>query len=326
MKTVPVSFTATANAVLRAMLSTCWSGRLTATGRIVAVRIGGAWGILGAVDAAERYFSVVGAEWRRAQCRQPALLPRVPVRGRPVAGRRLLDIGAGDGLYSLYAAAAGAERVVALEPEADGSSAGVTSRFCASARRARPRLGRAPTRDLAGLRSRRRALRCALPARRDQPPRRVRDDGDRPPTRPLAGPIVRSSRSLAAMGAAGAKLVASDASRNNVFARLPIRNPLQPTIEWEKHQAPETWARLLGTPASGMRALDWNSIGRASRARVVSVLGNRVAAWVLDARLLPDDDLEAGRRRLNGPTGPDAGPAPPAFPTRAAQSEPRRSR
>ena len=37
VKTVPVSLTATANAVLRAMLSTCAWGRLTATRGMVAV-------------------------------------------------------------------------------------------------------------------------------------------------------------------------------------------------------------------------------------------------------------------------------------------------
>ena len=44
--------------------------------------------------------------------------------GIEFAGRSLLDIGAGAGIVSSYAACMGASRVVALEPEAAGSHLG----------------------------------------------------------------------------------------------------------------------------------------------------------------------------------------------------------
>jgi 2-polyprenyl-3-methyl-5-hydroxy-6-metoxy-1,4-benzoquinol methylase len=50
-------------------------------------------------------------------------------------GKRVLDIGGGDGVYSFYAAAMGAAEVVCLEPEAAGS----TAARCASSSAARPR-------------------------------------------------------------------------------------------------------------------------------------------------------------------------------------------
>src|SRR5438105_1775838 len=44
-------------------------------------------------------------------------------------GRRVLDIGGGEGVYSFYAAASGASEVVCLEPEAAGSIGGETDMF-----------------------------------------------------------------------------------------------------------------------------------------------------------------------------------------------------
>ena len=49
--------------------------------------------------------------------------------GVDLRGKRFLDVGAGQGLYSLYAAAQGACAVVALEPQAAGSRQGAYARM-----------------------------------------------------------------------------------------------------------------------------------------------------------------------------------------------------
>ena len=44
-------------------------------------------------------------------------------------GLRVLDIGGGNGVHSFYAAASGAKDVLVIEPENDGSTAGVLAQF-----------------------------------------------------------------------------------------------------------------------------------------------------------------------------------------------------
>ena len=44
-------------------------------------------------------------------------------------GKTMLEIGAGEGLFSLWAVANGVEKVILLEPEADGATKGVAGKF-----------------------------------------------------------------------------------------------------------------------------------------------------------------------------------------------------
>jgi SAM-dependent methyltransferase len=197
----------------------------------------------------------------------------------PLGQRRVLDIGGGSGVFSLAAAAAGAERVVCLEPEAAGSTAGGRRRF----ERVRDDLG---LHNAAML------------------PQTLQDFTEEPASFDVIllhnsvnhldeWACIHLRRSPAAMeryrtlfaklsrlAADRADLVIADVSPANLFPRLGLKNPFVPSIEWHKHQSPRTWARLLQTCGFSGKRVRWssfNTLGRWGRL----LFGNRVAAFFL---------------------------------------------
>jgi SAM-dependent methyltransferase len=229
------------------------------------------------MELRERYFSAAEAEWPVRRTGNLRFYLDYLFEGVDLRGARVLDIGSGGGRYAFYAAAAGASHVVALEPEAAGSSTGVNAQF----EHVRDRLG------VDRVELRQETLQEFDPGDElfdvffmhasinhlDEPAtmRLHRDESARETYSELFAKLAR-------MGANGAKLVASDVSRHNLFAKLPVRNPLQPSIEWEKHQPPETWIGLLRAAGFTDPRVRWstaNSLRRVGRV----LLGNRMAAW-----------------------------------------------
>lgn len=179
-------------------------------------------------------------------------------RGIPIAGKRVLDVGTGPGAWAIWAALNGAGWVVALEPEADGSSRQVFSALCRNLERL----------DLTDRVS-------ALPLRlQDLPPQTgpfdvailfnvinhldeeavVRLHEDRQAFARYVG-ILRLLRSLMRDG--GWAIVA-DCARRNFWNQIGLTSPLARPIEWHKHQDPELWKRLFGCSGFAFADLRWS--------------------------------------------------------------------
>ena len=228
------------------------------------------------MELRERYFTAAEAEWPVRRSGNLRFYLDYLFEGVDLRGARVLDIGAGGGRFTFYAAAAGAARVVALEPEADGSDAGVTTQF----EHVRDRLG------LDSVELRHETLQEFDPGDElfdvffmhasinhlDEPAtmRLHTDEAARQVYRELFA-------KLAGMGVDGAKLVASDASRHNLVQAAGSEPAAADDRVGEAPAAGDLdrAAREAGFTEPRVRWSTANSLRRPGR----MLLGNRMAAW-----------------------------------------------
>ncbi|MDP9223625.1 MAG: hypothetical protein M3P18_07165 [Actinomycetota bacterium] len=200
-------------------------------------------------------------------------------RGINLSGATVLDVGAGDGLFSFYVACAGATKVVSLEPEAAGSTPGVNEAF--------GRMASLLEQDQVELVPKRLQEYEATDLSFDlliliASINHLDEDACTRLHRDLEAQdrYLGLFRKLAACANPAARLVVCDCGRRNLFADAGVKNPLAPMIEWQKHQSPQLWARLLARVGFVNPVIRWSSFNTLrSFGRVL--LGNRVAAYCL---------------------------------------------
>ena len=169
-------------------------------------------------------------------------------------GARVLDVGCGRGVTTLYAAFCGAKEVVGLDPEAAGSARGSTRRFL-------------KIRDELGL------VQCVhksmdFLAYKTETPfdfvllynsinhiREVNSDVRR-------DPVARESQSqviaqIAQMLKLNGWVILCDSSRRNLFGDLRLRSPLSRAINRKLHQTPGVWRQLLVEHGFGDFSHNW---------------------------------------------------------------------
>jgi SAM-dependent methyltransferase len=199
--------------------------------------------------------------------------------GVEFGGTTVLDIGAGDGASSFYAACNGASSVVSLEPELAGSSSGMTTRFESArdlihADNVELRAETLQSFDAEGRSFDVLVSIASINHLDEEACIRLQEDEDARRT------YRRTFAKLADLARPGAALVIADCARRNAFGDLGIKNPIVPMIEWHKHQSPKFWAGLLeqvGFRRPRIRWSSFNTLRRPGRA----LLGNQAAAYLL---------------------------------------------
>lgn len=181
------------------------------------------------------------------------------IGNQSVKDKRVLEIGAGSGVFSCLMSLAGARSVVALEPEASGSSEGVKQVF--EARLAR--LGLENCKFIASTvqeyeeKSEKFDLIVAVASINhwdEEACMHLHEDKAAYETY-----ISLFAKCLGFLNDNGAFILA-DVGRKNFFGGIKsvfgIRHPMAPTIEWHKHQQPKVWARLLKD--AGLSNVTWH--------------------------------------------------------------------
>ncbi|MCX6360329.1 MAG: class I SAM-dependent methyltransferase [Armatimonadetes bacterium] len=196
----------------------------------------------------------------------------------PLRGKRMLDIGGGNGVFSLYAAASGAARVICLEPETDGSSAGMRETFSRVALDiGAPNVEMRPCfmEEFSAEPSSFDVVLIHNSINHFDEPACIAFQKD-----PAARAKYRSMfETIDHWLAPGGHLLLADCSSRSLYSALGVRNPFMPDIEWHKHQPPEAWEGLLNQLGYSRCCLRWtspNTFGKLG----VALLSNRLGGYV----------------------------------------------
>jgi cyclopropane fatty-acyl-phospholipid synthase-like methyltransferase len=191
--------------------------------------------------------------------------------GLSLEGMRVLEVGSGDGALAVWVVQHGAVRVVALEPELDGSTAGSSNALEAARERLelgdRVELHRVPLAqfdsteafDVAILNGVVNHLNEAAVVRLHRDPSAVDE-------------FVETLRPLRALMRPGAMAVVTDVGRRSIWRLLGVEGPWTKHIEWHKHQQPHTWIevfRRVGFEPYDVRWTPLRDTGRLTGNRVV---------------------------------------------------------
>jgi len=199
-------------------------------------------------------------------------------RGITFQGKSFLDVGGGTGLCTFYAECAGAVTAVCLEPEGAGSSKGFSSAF----QRLKTRL-RMVVASFHPVTLQEYARSGSTPFDVILLHNSINHLDEEACMHLLRDPLARQRyleffRELFRLTAPGGYVIICDCSPKNLFAAVGLRNPFVPTIEWTKHQTPETWVEIAEQAGYAMRNLTWTSFNCLGRVGAL-VLGNRLAAY-----------------------------------------------
>jgi 2-polyprenyl-3-methyl-5-hydroxy-6-metoxy-1,4-benzoquinol methylase len=199
-----------------------------------------------------------------------------------LSNKKVLDVGGGAGLLTFYAAVKGAKKVVCLEPECDGSHNGMIDKFnkFKSALQFPLPVEHLPL-----------TLQDYLKQVRDEEFDIIALHNSINHLDEEACIHLRKRRSSYEIYKniftdvynkmkPGGKLMVADCSCKNFLNTIGLKSYFYPTIEWHKHQTPETWIALLKEVGFRNPKVAWTTPNRLGKPGRV-LMGNSLASYFI---------------------------------------------
>jgi len=165
-------------------------------------------------------------------------------KGIGLKEKTVLDIGAGAGIYSCYMAINGAEEVISLEPQIEGSKNSYISNF--EELKGNLNLSNVFLKPVAfqsfesdGENFDVILLHYSINHLDENACMNLKKTSEAQKT------YEEIFSKLYSISKVDADLIMADCSNKNFFNSLGIKNPFVPAIEWNKHQSPEEWIKIL---------------------------------------------------------------------------------
>lgn len=181
-------------------------------------------------------------------------------------GKTILDVGGGIGLLSMYAALLGS-KAICLEPESSGSTVGVQSNFNKLAEEidCHNKL-KFVSKTFQECDFKKKSFDLIVIANAIN---HLNEEACiRLPEKSAENSYNLILKKMRDLLKDNGKLIITDCSSSNFFNDIGLNNPLMPSIEWHKHQSPNTWSNLLKKNGFKHTIVSWssfNSMGRLGR-------------------------------------------------------------
>lgn len=174
--------------------------------------------------------------------------------------KTFLDIGSGNGIYSLFAFVEGAKEIISLEPLLDGSTNKSLEKFYKLKKELKAEnviIYRKTLQDFLSDKNFDIILLHNSINHIDEESCKVLHKDLKAKATYLK--IFRKLNSLLKDDGA---LIISDCTRYSFWSLLHLRNPFQPYITWDLHQTPTTWLQLLNEAGFKKQKCYWSSFNR----------------------------------------------------------------
>ena len=197
----------------------------------------------------------------------------------------MLEIGSGEGLFSLWALANGIERAVLLEPEANEATKGVAGRFLKHRKALNIsdehlRLYTQTFQEYKGVRESFDIVLSYASINHIDEPACI----NLHKSETACSTYKKYFEKIYDLMRPGGHFILSDAGRINFWNQIGMNSPFSPSIEWEKHQEPTVWKRLLNEVGFEFVSLDWH---RFHPLRLLGRLGsNRIVARATTSKFI----------------------------------------